>query len=251
MTKMCLADELSDEQLRQYLSKLMVWTAEVVRALDEMSVQLGLTAAPIEFIDRYFEPMVNDENLDPEEIARVGIAHGIEDTWSTAQHAFFRTAVVACAYAAAGMAADMRGETESAIAALASSSYWCGIARGLEVAQKWNGMLTRPESGPSFDSDPKRPHDLVEVKLQELLKEHRRRAGAAGGQARAGKYKPVQEWVLSQYAARKWASARQAAKALAPEALALSRIKGCELSEDRVFDTVYGWIRDKLKRTVD
>ena len=74
--------------------------------------------------------------------------------------------------------------------------------------------------------------------------EIKRRRGVAslGGQGKSQRYKPVRDWVIEKYVEKSWASPRQAAIEIAPEALALSRTLGCELSSDRAFQTVYDWI---------
>ncbi|MFK4447489.1 hypothetical protein ABH944_007773 [Caballeronia udeis] len=78
---------------------------------------------------------------------------------------------------------------------------------------------------------------------------HRRKAelGALGGRARSERYGHVRDWVIEHYLSKPWASARQAAQTLYPEALKLSQTLGMPLSEDRAFQTVYDWIREAKK----
>ncbi|MFL9863229.1 hypothetical protein PQR67_03465 [Paraburkholderia fungorum] len=91
----------------------------------------------------------------------------------------------------------------------------------------------------------------IECERDARTSETRRKAhiSAKGGRARGDRYREVREWVIEQFKGNLWSSPRQAAKALAPEALELSKAKERDLSEDRVFDTVYEWIRDELKRS--
>ncbi len=76
----------------------------------------------------------------------------------------------------------------------------------------------------------------------------RKRVAARGGRARADRLMPVKKWVLDSFREKQWKSARQAAKELFADALQLSRDRGCALSEDRAFGTVYEWILKESQR---
>jgi hypothetical protein len=78
-------------------------------------------------------------------------------------------------------------------------------------------------------------------------KDRRSTQASLGGQGRSDRYRPAREWVINSFRSKVWKSPLQAAKALAPGALEVSKNYACGLSEDRIETTVYDWIRKDVK----
>jgi|GEM_PF-2694688 len=240
--------ELTDDEILPFISPLLIQAAHVVRILDEMAIEIGLTSASCEFVNRFFAPMTEDPDLDPAAIAKTGYDETAAGALSITHINFLRTSRAACAYASQAISASMNGDTDPALKNLAAAAFWCGITRGIYIGEQM--YCTRDD-----DDSTALPIELtldenvaLDTRILELFRDQQRRRGAAGGRARADKYAPIRALVLNGYQQGNWRSARQAAKALVPEAIKFSRSIGCDLSEDRAFDTVYGWIRAEMQR---
>lgn len=83
--------------------------------------------------------------------------------------------------------------------------------------------------------------------LREELNSAPQKLARAGGEGRANRYNALKLRVFELYQAKRWKSPRDAAIAMEPEIIELSKKLGIPLSERQAWERIYKWLLNNLK----